>query len=92
MATIIYENFQAGRVRSVWLSVSQELAELCRKDFRDIGVDIRLYKVQDLGEELPADGVLFSTYASLNKKKHFDRIIQWCGDSFEGVVCILNHS
>lgn len=74
IATIIYENFELGRTRAIWLSVSSDLKYDAERDLRDIGADhISVYSLNKFkyskisGKENGnvKKGVIFSTYSSL---------------------------
>ena len=101
LAGIIYENWQAGRHRHLWISVSSDLHLDARRDLDDIGANhIDCYKQLTFRRHAieQEDGVIFSTYNGLisslragnNKKRsrRLDLLVNWCGGAdFHG--CIL---
>jgi hypothetical protein len=71
---IIFENYQKGRKRAIWVSVSSDLKYDAERDLRDIGAGkIPVYALNKMKyAKISADvnggikkGVIFSTYSSL---------------------------
>lgn len=68
---VILDNWNQGRRRALWLSVSQNLIEDARRDLNDLGVAIPLAQINDYsagGEITLREGVIFCTYSTLISK------------------------
>ena len=87
VAAIILDQRLRGRTRALWLSQSDKLLEDTRRDWTAIGGReddvIPLGKVRQ-GADIPqADGILFTTYATLRsparqgKRSRLDQIVAW---------------
>ena len=104
VAAIILDQWLRGRRRALWLSQSDKLLEDTRRDWTAVGGReedvIPLGKVRQ-GADIPhAEGILFTTYATLRsparqgKQSRLDQIVAWLADgddeedrhSFSGVV------
>ena len=87
VAAIILDQWLRGRKRALWLSQSDKLLEDTRRDWTAIGGReddvIPLGKVRQ-GADIPhAEGILFTTYATLRsparqgKRSRLDQIVAW---------------
>ena len=104
VAAIVLDQWLRGRKRALWLSQSDKLLEDARRDWSAIGGReedvIPLGKVRQ-GAEIPhAQGILFTTYATLRsparqaKPSRLDQIVAWLADgedehqrhAFAGVI------
>ncbi|XP_055305028.1 protein strawberry notch-like [Sitodiplosis mosellana] len=102
VAGIIFESFQLGRKKAIWVSVSADLVEDSKRDLRDIGAgfihvnNLSKLKYDNINSKANGyikEGVIFSTYSSLiavqsgkKKKSRLDQLVQWFGDNFDGVI------
>ena len=104
VGAIVLDNWLRGRKRALWLSQSDKLLEDARRDWIALGGReddvIPLGKVRQ-GADIPhAEGILFTTYATLRsparqgKPARLDQIVAWLADgddedsrhAFSGVV------
>ena len=104
VAAIILDQWLRGRRRALWLSQSDKLLEDTRRDWTAVGGReedvIPLGKVRQ-GADIPhAEGILFTTYATLRsparqgKRARLDQIVAWLAEgddeedrhAFSGVV------
>ena len=104
VAAIVLDNWLRGRKRALWLSQSDKLLEDARRDWIALGGredDVfPLGKVRQ-GADIPhAEGILFTTYATLRsparqgKRSRLDQIVAWLAEgedeedrhAFSGVV------
>lgn len=90
IASIIYDNYMRGRKRSLWISVSPDLADVCQEDFVDIRSDIKVHTFSKNTENF-LDGVLFCTYNTLGlisdvDNNNLDKLKGVVGPNFDGVV------
>mmetsp|Transcript_21830 Transcript_21830/g.37285 ORF Transcript_21830/g.37285 Transcript_21830/m.37285 type:complete len:158 (+) Transcript_21830:722-1195(+) len=92
---IFRENISRGRKKHIWVSVSADLYEDAKRDLSDLGLDkyasakcysLGNYKNQDTIKQ--DEGVMFSTYNTLIAKNRLDQLLQWCGDSFDGLIML----
>ncbi|CAH3176338.1 unnamed protein product [Porites lobata] len=95
IAGIVLDNFERGRSRHIWFSLSADLRLDAQRDLHDIGCFVKVIDgCQQLDKEtrvfgLPADfkeGVVFSTYATLvssvqkgERAVRLQQLIDWCG-------------
>ena len=96
VASIILDNWLAGRRKAIWVSKSDKLIEDAQRDWGALGQEPLL--VQPLarykqGKPIKlAEGILFVTYATLRsqeregKKSRVEQIIDWVGRDFDGVI------
>ncbi|KAI6190238.1 hypothetical protein M3Y97_00095300 [Aphelenchoides bicaudatus] len=80
IATIIYENYQLGRKRAIWISASSDLHYDAERDLRDICADIPVHqlskmayaKISSAENSNVKKGVIFLTYSALvgSRNKH----------------------
>ncbi|CAO2826033.1 unnamed protein product [Amaranthus hypochondriacus] len=100
IAGLIWENWQHGRKKALWISVGSDLKFDARRDLDDVGATI--IEVHPLNK-LPygkldsksvgiREGVVFLTYSSLiasseKGKSRLNQLVQWCGGrDFDGLV------
>lgn len=95
LAGIIFDNWNQGRRRALWLSVNNDLMPSTKRDLRDIGAaHIPLARINDYqaDEDIKLrEGVLFASFSSLISKSkkgntRLEQIQRWLGA--EGVVVI----
>ena len=87
VAAIIAGHWLQGRRRALWLSQSDKLIEDARRDWAAVGgSEVDVVPIRRIKQGQPirlAQGVLFSTYASLRtaerqgRKARLDQIIEW---------------
>eukprot|EP01084_Bolivina_argentea_P154206 268834_1 len=98
LAGIFLDNWERGRRKGAWLSVSADLMEDSLRDFKDIGAAIPCWNLRDF----PVDyrfrkrekmGCMFLTYTTLigkskraDNKRRVDQLIQWLGSGFDGCI------
>ena len=104
VGAIVLDNWLRGRKRALWLSQSDKLLEDARRDWIALGGReddvIPLGKVRQ-GADIPhAEGILFTTYATLRsparqgKRSRLDQIVAWLAGAedeesrhaYEGVI------
>ncbi|WVZ94507.1 hypothetical protein U9M48_040390 [Paspalum notatum var. saurae] len=99
IAGLIWENWQQGRHKALWISIGPDLKYDARRDLDDVGA--KCVEVHALNK-LPyskldskaigiTDGVVFVTYSSLiaSSEKGYSRLqqlVQWCGSEFDGLL------
>ena len=90
LAGMIIDNYNQGRKRTLWLSISNQLLESTRRDLNDLNAgDIALHQLNewDVNEPLTfGDGVIFCSYNTLiakskiSDKTRLQQLIEWLGD------------
>lgn len=100
-AGIILDNFNQGRRKALWISVTQDLMEDAKRDWGDLGGDTNLIfnkdaleKILKKGGNVSQEGILFTTYTTLGtkpkagskKKSNLEIISEWLGKDFDGVI------
>ncbi|KAI5011295.1 hypothetical protein ZWY2020_013432 [Hordeum vulgare] len=99
IAGLIWENWQQGRHKAVWVSVGSDLKYDARRDLDDVGA--KCVQVHPLNK-LPyskldskaigiKNGVIFVTYSSLiasseRGRSRLQQLVQWCGHEFDGLI------
>ncbi|AQK46024.1 RING/FYVE/PHD zinc finger superfamily protein [Zea mays] len=99
IAGLIWENWQQGRHKAVWVSVGSDLKYDARRDLDDVGA--KCVQVHPLNK-LPyskldskaigiKNGVIFVTYSSLiasseRGRSRLQQLVQWCGQEFDGLL------
>ncbi|KAL5216267.1 hypothetical protein ABZP36_007668 [Zizania latifolia] len=99
IAGLIWENWQQGRHKAVWVSIGSDLKYDARRDLDDIGA--KCVQVHPLNK-LPyskldskaigiKNGVIFVTYSSLiasseRGRSRLQQLVQWCGQEFDGLL------
>ncbi|KAL3700029.1 hypothetical protein R1sor_018051 [Riccia sorocarpa] len=99
IAGLVWENWQQGRRKALWLSVGSDLKFDARRDLDDIGatcVEVHAlnklpYGKLDSKQVGVREGVLFLTYSSLiasseKGKSRLQQLVTWCGSNFEGLL------
>lgn len=95
LAGIIYDNWNQGRRRALWLSVNNDLMPSTKRDLHDIGAaHIPLARINDYQADDSIrlkEGVLFASFSSLISKSkkgrtRLEQIQEWLGT--DGVVVI----
>lgn len=91
-AGIILDNWLQGRRKAVWISISDKLIEDAQRDVKALGLEPLL--VFPLGRFRPgssvtiAEGILFTTYATLRNEARLKQITDWLGGDFDGALII----
>ncbi|KAL5214680.1 hypothetical protein ABZP36_003832 [Zizania latifolia] len=99
IAGLIWENWQQGRHKAVWVSIGSDLKYDARRDLDDVGA--KCVQVHPLNK-LPyskldskaigiKNGVIFVTYSSLiasseRGRSRLQQLVQWCGQEFDGLL------
>ncbi|XP_020401317.1 protein FORGETTER 1 isoform X1 [Zea mays] len=98
VAGLIWENWQQGRHKALWISIGSDLKYDARRDLDDVGA--KCVEVHALNK-LPyskldsktfgiTDGVVFVTYSSLiassENRSRLQQLVQWCGSEFDGLL------
>ena len=84
IAGIILDNWNQGRTKAIWLSVSNDLRQDAERDLADVGaghIKVHAFHKFKYGARLAdkengsiKDGVIFGTYASLIGERHHDKL------------------
>jgi hypothetical protein len=95
VAACILDQWNRGRRKAVWISVSSGLIEDARRDWAALGgipIDIQPLDAFPLGSPIGmASGILFLTYATLRSSRHdeasrLQQIRAWLGEEFDGML------
>ncbi len=95
VAACILDQWNRGRRKAVWISVSSGLVEDARRDWSALGglpIDIQPLDAFPLGQPIGmASGILFLTYATLRSSRHdeasrLQQIRAWLGEDFDGML------
>ncbi|XP_078433295.1 RING/FYVE/PHD zinc finger superfamily protein isoform X2 [Wolffia australiana] len=99
IAGLIWENWQHGRHKAVWISVGSDLKFDARRDLDDVGataVEVHAlnklpYSKLDSKAVGIKEGVIFLTYSSLiassdKSRTRLQQLLQWCGSEYD---CLL---
>ncbi|KAL6659053.1 hypothetical protein ACP70R_003093 [Stipagrostis hirtigluma subsp. patula] len=98
IAGLIWENWQQGRRKALWISIGSDLKYDARRDLDDVGakcVEVHAlnklpYSKLDSKATGITDGVVFVTYSSLiassEGRSRLQQLIQWCGSDFDGLL------
>lgn len=96
IAGTIWDNWNKGRKRALWISVNHTLGTDAIRDITDIGgpMPVLRHKANKYkgGKEIDdQDGVLFSAYSMASYRINgeagrFNQIIDWLGPDFDGVI------
>jgi predicted RNA methylase len=96
VAGILLDNWLKGRRRAVWVSKSDKLLEDAQRDWSALGQErLLITPLSRFRQGTPirlADGVLFTTYATLrsdardDKASRVKQIVDWLGKDFDGVI------
>ncbi|MEC5323384.1 strawberry notch family protein [Aurantimonas sp. A3-2-R12] len=96
VAGILLDNWLKGRRRAVWVSKSDKLIEDAQRDWSALGMErLLVTPLSRFRQGTPirlAEGVLFTTYATLRSDARDGRvsrvrqIVDWLGSDFDGVI------
>ncbi|KAK2394699.1 protein FORGETTER [Trifolium repens] len=99
VAGIIWENWNHGRKKALWISVGSDLKFDARRDLDDVGascIDVHAlnklpYTKLDSEKVGVMEGVIFLTYSSLiasssKGRSRLQQLVQWCGPEFDGLI------
>ena len=96
VAGILLDNWLKGRRRAVWISKSDKLIEDAQRDWSALGMErllvTPLSRFRQGTTIRLAEGVLFTTYATLRTDDRGERlscvgqIVEWLGSDFDGVI------
>ncbi|XP_045799653.1 protein FORGETTER 1-like isoform X4 [Trifolium pratense] len=99
VAGLIWENWNNGRKKALWISIGSDLKFDARRDLDDMGascIDVHAlnklpYTKLDSETVGVRDGVIFSTYSSLiasssKGRSRMQQLVQWCGPGFDGLI------
>ncbi|KAJ0498287.1 putative protein strawberry notch, P-loop containing nucleoside triphosphate hydrolase [Helianthus annuus] len=99
VAGLIWENWQHGRRKALWISVGSDLKFDARRDLDDVGATcVKVHALNKLSySKLDSksvgikDGVVFSTYSTLiasteNGRSRLKQLVQWCGSEYDGLI------
>ncbi len=96
VAGIILDNWLKGRRRAIWISKSDKLIEDAQRDWSALGQErLLITPLSRFRQGTPirlAEGVLFTTYATLRSDAREDKvsrvrqILDWLGRDFDGVI------
>jgi hypothetical protein len=94
VAACILDSWLAGRRRNIWVSKNEALLEDARRDWTALGglaADIQPLSNWKIDLPIPLEqGVLFVTYPTLRSARgdhsRLHQIIDWAGETFEGVI------
>ncbi|KAD4178713.1 hypothetical protein E3N88_27304 [Mikania micrantha] len=99
IAGLIWENWQHGRIKALWISVGSDLKFDARRDLDDVGATcIEVHALNKLSySKLDSksvgirEGVVFLTYSSLiasseKGRSRLQQLVQWCGPEYDGLI------
>ncbi|KAL8195817.1 hypothetical protein R6Q57_025570 [Mikania cordata] len=99
IAGLIWENWQHGRIKTLWISVGSDLKFDARRDLDDVGATcIEVHALNKLSySKLDSksvgirEGVVFLTYSSLiasseKGRSRLQQLVQWCGSEYDGLI------
>jgi hypothetical protein len=102
VAGVLLDNWLKGRRRAVWISKSDKLIEDAQRDWSALGMErLLITPLARFRQGTPirlAEGVLFTTYATLRsdarqgaqdqdvKASRVRQIVDWLGAGFDGVI------
>lgn len=99
VAGLIWENWQHGNQKALWISVGSDLKFDARRDLDDVGaagVEVHAlnklpYSKLDSKAVGIKDGVVFLTYNSLiasseKGRSRLHQLLQWCESDFDGLI------
>ena len=96
VAGILLDNWLKGRRRAIWISKSDKLIEDAQRDWSALGMErLLVTPLSRFRQGTPirlAEGVLFTTYATLRTDDRGERlsrvrqIAEWLGSDFDGVI------
>jgi|GEM_PF-597725 len=97
IAAILWDNWNKGRKKGVWISEKKPLFDDAKRDLRGVGWrDNQLInhgKVKAADKIAAREGILFTTYDTVKAgerreggRTRLDQIVEWLGEDFDGVV------
>ena len=96
VAGIILDNWLKEKTKALWISVSDKLIEDARRDWCDLGGEegdlFKQGRYKPNQKILHQKGILFTTYATIRRaatkscRSRIDRIVEWLGEDFDGVI------
>jgi len=96
VAGVLLDNWCQGRTRAVWISKSDKLIDDAQRDWSALGLErLLVTPLSRFRQGTPirlAQGVLFTTYATLrsdardDKVSRVQQIVDWLGCDFDGVI------
>lgn len=96
IASIIWDNWNKGRTKAVWISEKAPLFKDAQRDAEGVGWDgsnIFELKKTKIDKDIPnTQGVMFTTYDTLKmpgksgQQSRIDQIVNWLGKDFDGVI------
>ena len=96
LAGIIVDNYNQGRTKTLWLSISNQLLESTRRDLNDLNApQLPLHQLNDWDVNEPIkfnEGVIFCSYSTLiakskiSNKTRLEQLIEWLGE--DGIVIL----
>ncbi|KAK1374202.1 Protein strawberry notch like [Heracleum sosnowskyi] len=99
IAGLIFENWQHGRRKALWISVGSDLKFDARRDLDDVGaifikvhaLNKHSYSKLDSKAVGVREGVVFLTYSTLiassaNGRSRLKQLVQWCGKDYDGLI------
>ncbi len=92
----IWDNWNKGRRRAVWISVNHVLGSDAERDVVDMGAPMKVLRQKEnkykAGKPIDdQDGILFSAYSMVSyrirgQRQRFNQMIDWMGPDFDGVI------
>lgn len=92
---IIFDNFEQGRKKAIWISENTKLLPDAIRDWTDISGrgkdDIKDLSTVKLGSKIEKpEGIVFTSYDTVRTKKgnlsRIDQLVDWFGKDFDGVI------
>lgn len=95
---IMFDNWNNGRKKHVWISKNKKLIDDARRDIQDMGFPGSILKLPKASENIKEkEGVLFTTYNTLKQgpskkdksgkaRSRIAQIAEWLGKDFDGVI------
>lgn len=92
----IWDNWNKGRRRAVWISVNHVLGSDAERDVTDMGAPMKVIRQKankyKSGKPIDdMDGIFFSAYSMVSyringAKDRFNQMVDWMGPDFDGVI------
>lgn len=96
IAAILWDNWNQGRKKAVWISKNSPLINDARRDAKGVGWGDHLFdfgKVKMGTSVTKNEGIAFLTYDTLKTDKknegkgsRLDQLVEWLGEDFDGVI------
>ena len=84
-AGVILDNWQQGRKKALWFSVSHALKKDAIGDLNPFGLGDKVYDVGD-GSKIKDEGIAFGSYDDLKAEHCVDNLVKALGKDFDGVI------